>query len=173
MINYFKYALLFTISLMTLTIVSCGEDDELPEPVDECLASFENQIATGSFMGDAFTFVDGSAKESSFDSTAYLYKIYGETPTGDMCDNFNFDLPEKSIIFELPKQIGIYELGTSYTLTFNNAMQNNTTAEIALCGSIEIQTVTQTNITGRLDVKVNDGSTANFLNGNFTVELCN
>ena len=94
-------------------------------------------------MTEAYPLVAGSAKESAFDSLNYPYTLYGETPVGDICDNFNFDSPKKSIIFELPKSTGTYQLGsTSYILTFNNvSTPNAVNAKIAVCGSIEIQNI--------------------------------
>ncbi|MFK7946332.1 MAG: hypothetical protein AB8G11_01990 [Saprospiraceae bacterium] len=172
MTNYLKFSL-FSIAILTFFIASCGDDEPVTNPT--CPApSYQNQVATGSFMADTYTFVDGSAKEDPFDSTHYQITFYGETPTGDMCDNFNFDLPEDRIIFSLPQQVGTYELGvaTGYSVSFNRVVTNNTSAEIALCGEIEIQTITADRVTGRLDVKVDDGSAANFLNGNFDVILC-
>lgn len=170
MTNYLKFSLL-SIIILTFFIASCGDDE--PD-VDDCAPSYENQVATGSFMGSTYTFVDGSVVEDFSDSTQYRFTFYGETPTGDMCDNFNFDLPEDRIIFSIPQQVGTYKLGltTGYSVSFNRVITNNTSAEIALCGEIEIQTITADRVTGRLDVKVDDGSAGNFLNGNFDVTLC-
>jgi len=171
-----QFSIFSALFLMIAVFAFSSCDDETPEVVDNCIPSFKSQNASGMFMGEAFTFVDGKAKVSPFDSTQYAFTFYGETPTGDMCDNFNFDLPKKTILFDLPQQVGLYELGfsTSESLTFNDAtVTNQTTAEVSLCGAIEILTISTTSITGRLHAKVEADSTNNIINGNFEVMLCN
>lgn len=160
------------LALMLLLIVSataCQPEDP-DEPLTCQPSGFVNQAATGEFMDTTYTVLTGKAKEDPFDSTMYRFSLYGETPTGDMCDNFNFDLPRKSIIFTLPKSVGTYALSSSRGLTFNYALPNQTDATVATCGNIEIISITATTITGKLEADARDNES--FLNGNFTVQLC-
>lgn len=153
----------------TLSLVSCNSDDDA-EPEDECSPEFSASVATGSFMGDTFTFVQGTADENFADSTEFRITLYGETVTGDACDGFNFDKPPLSIIFSVPMEVGLYELGLNYTVTFNDAsVVNEVNAEIAICGAVEILTVSDTEVTGRIDA---DASEDSKLNGTFTLERC-
>ena len=154
----------------TFLFSSCNSDDDEEDMDDECVASFINQVATGTFFGDPFTFVEGTAKEDFADSTQFRIVLYREAVTGDACDNFNFSKPTISIIFSVPKMVGIYELGLLYSLTFNDASTvNQVDAEIAACGAIEITEVSATEVAGQLDATASDAS---MLNGTFRVQLC-
>lgn len=156
---------------LALSVASCRDDDDDDNPTNTCTpAGFETQTATGEFMDSTFTFVAGKAKEDPFDSTKFRITLYGETPTGDVCDNFNFDLPAKSIIMVLPKATGLYALGSGTAVTFNHALPNQTNAAVATCGSVEIVSINATTLVGRIDANARDGE--NVLNGDFTVQLC-
>ncbi len=167
----FSASLLCFSCILALTATSCDPDDDDDNPTNTCQpAGFETQTATGEFMNEPFTFVAGKAKTDPFDSTEFRITFYGETPTGDMCDNFNFDLPEKSIIMVLPKAVGVYNLGSQRGVTFNHALPNETNAAVATCGSVEIVSINATTVVCRIDANARDGE--NMLNGDFTVQLC-
>jgi len=157
-------ALLFTISFS-----ACGDDD--PEE-DNCLPDFGTSVANGSFMGSTFTLAEGTAKEDFADENKYRITFYGESIMGDACDNFNFERPVFSIIFSVPKEVGVYTLGfdAGNTVTFNDAsVVNEVNADVAICGAVEIVSVTADLVTGRIDAFANDDSD---LNGTFSVRLC-
>ncbi|MFT4667351.1 MAG: hypothetical protein ACI8YQ_000294 [Polaribacter sp.] len=164
-----SFCLLFALSF-TLALTSCSSDDTDDEPEDNCTAEFLSQNAQGSFMGDSYNVVQGTAEEDFADATQFRFNLYGEAVSGDACDGFNFDKPDSTIIFSVPMVVGVYELGTSYSLTFNDAsVVNEVNAVIALCGAIEITEVTATTVAGKIDAIGDDTST---LNGNFTAVLC-
>lgn len=169
-----NFTAISTRALALMLLVMMGMTACQPEDPDEPLtcqpSGFVNQAATGKFMDTTYTVLTGKAKEDPFDSTMYRFSLYGETPSGDMCDNFNFNLPQKSIIFILPKATGTYALSSSRGLTFNYALPNQTDATVATCGNIEITSITATTITGKLEADARDNES--FLNGNFTVQLC-
>jgi hypothetical protein len=160
---------LAAVAVVFLSFTACRPDD-VDNPVTCQPSGYVNQAATGKFMDTTYTVITGKAREDSFDSTKYRFSLYGETPTGDMCDNFNFDLPRKSIIFILPKATGAYPLSSTRGVTFNYALPNQTTATVATCGNIEITSITATTITGKIEADAKDAMS--LLNGNFTVELC-
>jgi len=160
---------LTAIAILFTSFTACQPDDD-DNPVTCQPAGYLNQAATGEFMDTAYTVLTGKAKEDPFDSTKYRFTLYGETPTGDMCDNFNFDLPRKSIIFILPKMTGAYPLSSTRGVTFNYALPNQTNATVATCGNLEITNITATTITGKIEADAKDNKS--FLNGNFTVQLC-
>lgn len=167
--NIFSILFFSTLMLTTLFVSSCGDDDD----DNGCTASFVNQTATGEFMGSAFTFVEGTASEDPFDDTQYRIVLYGETVTGDACDNFNFDKPDLSIIFSVPQMVGTYDLSLTangYAVTFNDASVVNTAnADVAICGAIEITNISGNTLTGKIDADANADS---FLNGNFSIAIC-
>jgi hypothetical protein len=161
--------LISSLILSALFISSCGDDDDNG---DNCEVTFLAQTATGEFMGSSFTMVEGTAVEDFADANNFRIVLYGETVTGDACDNFNFDKPTSSIIFSIPKLVGSYNLGIAAgnTVTFNDAsIPNEVDATIAVCGGVEISSVTGTTVTGKIDA---DGDANSYLNGNFTVQLC-
>ncbi len=169
-----KWSLLLCAALFsTLSFTACGGDDgDDPEPEDTCVPEFASAVATGSFMGTAYTIVEGTAEEDFADANNYRFNLYGEAVMGDPCDGFNFDKPKLSIIFSIPKEVGVYNLGVAAgnTVTFNDAtVVNEVNADIATCGGVEILSVTATEITGRIDAFANSTSD---LNGTFTVALC-
>ena len=162
-------AILSSFSILLFT--AC--DEETPDvPVDNCVVSFLNQNGSGVSLGESFTLVEGAAKEDPFDNTQYQIIFYDETVTADICGVF--DLPENRINFSVPKQVGVYELGTSTgrTITFSKVVTGSTTAEIGLCGAIEITNISANNVQGRLRAKVESDSTNNLINGNFDILLC-
>lgn len=154
---------------LMFSIFSCSSDDDNPQ--NTCTPEFASGTATGMFMGSIFTFVEGTASENFADSTEFRFTLYGEEVMGDACDGFNFDKPDLSIIFSVPKEVGVYNLGSEYTVTFNDAsVVNQVNADAAICGAVEIISVSNTEIMGRLDADANEAS---MLNGVFTVERCN
>lgn len=169
-----NWALMLCAALLSmLSFSACGGDDDGddPEP-DNCAPEFATAVATGSFMGAAFTIVEGTAVEDFADENNYRFTLYGETVTGDPCDNFNFDKPKLSIIFSVPKDVGVHNLGlgAGNSVTFNDAtVTNEVNADVATCGAVEIISVSATEISGRIDAFF---SAASDLNGTFTVTLC-
>ena len=165
---------LFTLVLLsTLFIASCSSDDDAT-PADTCAAAFVTQTATGDFMGDSFTMVEGTATENFADSTEFRIVLYGEMVSGDACDGFNFDKPDSTIIFSVPKVVGTYDLGltSGYSVTFNDAsVVNEVNADVSICGAVEITAVSATQVTGKIDAEGPDVTSA--INGDFTVEICN
>jgi len=165
------FSILFfsTLILTSLFVTSCGDDDD----DNSCAASFVNQTATGQFMGSDFTIVEGTAKQDPFEDDNYWIVLYGETVTGDACDNFNFDKPDLSIIFSVPQMVGTYNLSLTpngYTVTFNDAtIPNEVDADVAICGAVEITDISGGMLTGKIDA---DADADSFLNGNFSVQVC-
>jgi hypothetical protein len=162
------WTLLCAVLIFSFAISSCGSDDS---DENNCEANFLSQTVTGEFMGSTFTVVEGTTEEDFADATKFRITLYGETVTGDACDNFNFDKPPFSIIFSVPMVTGTYELGlSSYSLTFNDAsVVNEVNAVVSVCGAIEITAVTNDTVTGKIDAT---GDTDNVLNGNFTAVRC-
>ncbi len=162
-------AMVSLLILPLLFLASCSDDED--DTTDNCTADFVSQTATGLFMGNTFTMVEGTAGENFADSTEFWITLYGEAVTGDACDNFNFDKPDLSIIFTVPMTVGTYELSFgAYSVTFNDASVPNTTnADVAVCGAVEITSITATTVSGKIDA---DADANSYLNGNFTVERC-
>lgn len=162
-------ALIFSLALTSM--VSCKKKDDETETNSSCSSSFVDQDATGKFMGDEFTVIDGFAKENPFDEEEIRVTLYNVTAPGDKCDGFNFDRPDSSIIFTLPREIGTYKLGTSQTVSFNKSITNDTQVDVATCGKIELIEVTSTIVSGKIVADAENDKSK--INGNFSVTYCN
>ncbi|BDD03313.1 hypothetical protein [Aureibacter tunicatorum] len=162
-------------SLSALMFTSCGSDekdnveDQLKELTQSCDVDFSSEVATGEFMGESFTFVKGIAKKDSFDKDKHRFVLYGEESEHVLCDPF-LSYPTKSIIFTVPLEVGLYELSLENGLTFNDAsVVNSVNAVGSICGGIEITSVTDTEVSGKIDAYADED---NGFNGTFTVSIC-
>lgn len=158
--------LIFAIATLTLIFVSCSKDEEKTNSY-----TFIDQNLQGKIGGNAWTFVAGNAEDSYFTEgnlSIDLYPSELDTPCG-----FIWDVDY--VMFEIPKEVGIYELyfdlssfdGYTVTLFETEGTMNN----IATEGAVEIISIDETSgtITGRMDVRA-DGD--NQVNGNFTITYC-
>jgi len=132
--------------------------------------TFADQPATGKFMDAPFTFVAGKASQHPFETSKFEFILYSETPKGDICDDFNFDLPKQSIIFSTPKTTATHPINNLDAVSFNNADPNNNATIMVTNGNIQIVSISETTIVGKINTAAADGK--NTLNGNFTVNIC-
>ena len=158
--------LAISISLISLLIItSCDKDDNGPA------YNFKDQILQGSIEGKTFVMKDGYFEESFFDETEYSIEIHDENEPEDACAVFSSEFPQ--VFFSVPKAVGLYKLkfdlanfsGRTVTLYDPDGSINN----IAVAGAIEVLSISETTLTGRLDARMNKD---NIVNGNFTVILC-
>lgn len=162
--------LLLSISISaTLFISSCGKDDDSGPSYD-----FINQNLQGTIDGHVFTYGEGTVETTTFEGEEQLsFDLYhSNEDITDVCDFFSFG-DEVSVFFFMPAEVGLYELslnfsdfsGRTVTLFNPDGAVNN----IASIGAVEILTITETEVTGRMDATL-DGE--NTVNGNFTAVFC-
>ncbi|MFY0654278.1 MAG: hypothetical protein JXQ96_19730 [Cyclobacteriaceae bacterium] len=163
------HSLLFTILVSLL--IACGGDGE--SPTDSCTGdpNFKNQTAQGSMDGNDWTFASGVAEKSTFEAGKLSVQLIDETFT-DICDEFLFD--GNVVIFTVDMATGVYKLCFSLGNNSNDVAQtltlyDGTTNHIATMGAIEITSITDSEVSGRLDATADETS---FVNGTFTVPLC-
>lgn len=167
--NSLKLLLLTTgLSLISL-ISSCKKDDESGPSYE-----FINQNLQGTIDGFAYTYGEGSVETTTRDGEGYLsFDLYHSSEDiTDICDFFGFG-NEVSVFFSTPAEVGLYELsldfssfsGQTVTLFNPDGAVNN----IASIGAVEILTVTETEVTGRMDATLDAENT---VNGNFTAVFC-
>lgn len=147
-------------AIVATSIFSCKDDAETPS------YSFKNQDASGKIGNVAWTYADGYADifEGEIDVDLFLTQDGAEG-----CDVSSVD--GDRVFFYIPNEVGVHRLnlsledGLTVTLFDDEEFMNYVAAE----GAIEIVSVSDTEVTGKIDARV-DGET--FINGNFTVSLC-
>jgi len=165
-----KNTVTLLLSFSILFIVSCSKDDEAGSGGYE----FKNQNAQGTIDGISFSFGEGTAEDSFFNDGELSIDLFDDSEDiTDICDSFSFG-DFVRVFFDVPNAVGVYELSFSLTdaengrtvTLFNPA---NTLNIIATEGAVEILSITDTEVSGRLDVRGGDDDS---VNGNFTVTIC-
>ncbi len=160
--------LLVTLS-STLIISSCGSDDDSGPSYE-----FIDQNLQGTIDGISFNSKGGFFDEG-FEEGTIRMSIYDISEEGDVCDIFGSE--SVFILFTIPETVGLYELsfdlssfdGQTVTLVNPNGEGGIPQNNIASTGAVEILTVSETEVTGRMDARL-DGD--NSVNGNFSVIFC-
>lgn len=155
----------FLPTLSLVLLLACGDDED-----PKSSYSFKDQDVSGEIEGDSWTYADGYVEESEFDGEEVLDITLTLEQDGSVCDIFT---EGDRVFFFVPKAVGVYKLsfdlnsfdGQTVTL-FDEEETLNT---IATEGAIEILSISETEVTGRIDAR-SDGN--NHVNGNFTVSFC-
>lgn len=133
-----------------------------------CSPGFIDQDLQGMVNGVEWTYASGFAEESFSDSTKYSIDLYAGDPSGgDVCATGAFSHIDDYVMFSVPKEVGVYDLGLSQGQTVT--IYAGGTNYICVEGAVEIVSVTDTEIVGKLNAKSDND---NYVNGNFTVTLC-
>jgi hypothetical protein len=157
-----KKTYLLTISL--LVIASCG-DDAKPS------YSFKNQTLSGKIGNTEWEYGDGYAEVYGLEANSELHVDLFMELDGEGCDLIPAG---NEVLFTVPNKVGIYPLKGNLSdlenSMFINMFEEETTMNhLASKGAIEILSITESTVTGRVDAKVDE---ANTINGNFTVNVC-
>lgn len=146
--------------VLTASLVSCKDDDDDDKPS----YSFKDQEAQGKIGNESWTYTDGYATNDQF-FVINLTLDEGETGCGIS------DPKKDRVSFIAEFETKVYQLGTGstvYTVTLTDA-ENLQDQHISIEGAIEITSVTDTHVSGKLDARFDE---ENFINGNFTVPIC-
>jgi small nuclear ribonucleoprotein (snRNP)-like protein len=146
--------------LLVISLVSCKDDDNA-EPA----YNFKDQDATGKIENESWTYKDGYADIGS----ELIYVTLTIEQAGKACD---ITSPTGDrVLFTVDKEPTLYLLGgsgsTMYTATLLES--DDTMNHIALEGAIEITSITNDTVSGKIDARVDDET---FVNGNFTIPIC-
>lgn len=153
-----KSILKIELIFIALFVFSCGDDENE--------YSFKNQDLSGKIGGDSWTYEDGFIDEFTFEGKDFLSSNLTLTQDGSVCE---VDLEGNYIYFGAPKKVGVYKLKGGNERIFLVMNNNHTASFDANKGAIEILSITETQVTGRIDARFNGN---NFVNGNFTVSFC-
>lgn len=158
--SIYKFQLVLVLSLL----LACSDDDDKKSSY-----SFKDQVLSGEIGGDAWTFGDGFVEESEFDDEEILDFRLFLAHDGSVCSVPDGD----NVIFFVPRAVGLYKL--SLNSSFEGQVVNMVEDDdipinnIATEGAIEILTISETEVTGRIDARMDSD---NHINGNFTVSFC-
>ncbi|MEO9966057.1 MAG: hypothetical protein ABJF11_09725 [Reichenbachiella sp.] len=157
------------ILFLSLIIInfSCSDDDDDGGPAYE----FTNQNLQGQINGKSWSFVEGVAEVSPFDDTKLSIEL-GAEELESPCDLFA--LSGLRVFFSIPHEVALTELNFSLeeggqTVTLFDP--DGTLNIIATEGAVEILTITDTEVTGRIDAREGGGG-EDGVNGNFSVTYC-
>jgi hypothetical protein len=147
--------------LLAATVFSCKDDD------DGKKYDFKDQDLSGQIADQNWTYDDGYAEVTGDNKLSINILAAHDGPTG--CEaSWQGDM----VFFHCPNAVGLYELdfdgsgmGQTVTLFDNEETFNYISTE----GAVEIISITETTVTGRIDARGDDEF---FVNGNFTIALC-
>jgi hypothetical protein len=150
---------------LALLFASCSSEEQKPAH------SFLDQDLSGKIEGESWTLGDGYADITGEGTEAKLHVTLLLPHEGAGCDLM---ADGDRVLFSFPLYAGLHVLKFDF-----NDLENNRTVTlfddeetmnvIASVGAVEITSITDTEITGRIDARADDD---NFVNGNFAVSLC-
>ena len=159
-LRHIKFSLV--LFLTSLIISSCGDDDSGPS------FSFKDQNLQGTIDGKPFEFGDGTVDTLEIQGESLYFNLFdsGE-PIDNVCNIFGFG-EEVNLFFYVPVAVGVYELGpqTRTVTLFDPAQTLNI---IVSSGAVEILSISEDEVTGRIDARF-DGNSS--VNGNFSAVYC-
>lgn len=144
---------------LIVSLWSCSDDEGFKY-------EFQDQDASGKIVGDEWTYAYGKARNSIVNGKNFLDISLMLPQTQEGC---NIMLVEDNYVaFSVPADVDLHKVGSNDVWAyFTEAGGDHTTVGK---GAIEILSITDTYITGRVDIPLNK---SNFVNGNFTVVRCN
>lgn len=158
--------ILFWILVPCVILIACGGDSDSGYSY-----SFIDQNVTGKVNNKAWTYAGGTAKEDFFENTKMSVDLTATT-LEDPCNDFTSGL---RVFFSVSPTVGIYELNLdinsadeSFTVTLYDPDDGNLNI-IATMGAVEILSISDTEVTGRMDVFYDSETN---VNGNFSIPYC-
>lgn len=151
---------------LCLLFASCSSsEDEAPA------YNFTNQDLAGVIEGVSWTYGDGYADVTGEGENAKLHVTLLLPSEGEGCDIL---ADGDRTMFSFPRYAGLHILKFDYNDVENSRTvtlfdDEETMNVIATQGAVEITSITDTEVKGRIDARADDD---NFVNGNFTVPLC-
>ena len=150
---------------LCLLLASCSSEEEAPA------YNFTDQELAGMIEGKDWSYGDGYADITGEGETSKLHVTLVLPSDGEGCDIL---ADGDRVMFSFPKYAGLHilkmdfdDIENSRTVTLFD--DEETLNVIATQGAVEITSITDTEVKGRIDARAYDD---NFVNGNFTVPLC-
>ncbi len=149
------------------------EEDGLLDFDDGQGYDFKDQVIQGTINGKDWEFKQGTAGIEESEISIQL----SPEEASDPCDVFT-RTPDQIVFFTVNAEVGVYELKFDFddfednqtiTMLDRDAGDGGPLNIIATSGAVEILSVTNTEVTGRIDARESSSSS---INGNFTVQIC-
>ena len=162
--------IMFWITLIVgITVVfgSCSSSDDTTTTSSTTMPDYETTTLSGTMAGVAWTFDTGRVVVPTSGST-YWYDMTSDNLSNACSSSYTGSSSNPKILFsrsEAPS-VGETELGWGNTVTFYDGSINYG----IITGKIKIDTVTTTEVTGKMYAKGRDSD--NEINGTFTLSRC-
>jgi hypothetical protein len=147
-------------------LLSCNDEVEKPSH------NFKNQNLSGKIGNTSWTFNDGYADVYGIDEDSQVsFDLFQEAEEGEGCSALS---KGNEVLFTLPNKVGLYLLNFELndfesSIVVNLFEEDGYVNHLASTGAVEITSISETQVSGRIDAKIDDKS---FVNGNFTVNIC-
>ncbi|HYF69294.1 MAG TPA: hypothetical protein VD884_14215 [Ohtaekwangia sp.] len=148
---------LLTAILLYATLISCNKDDDAGPSYN-----FKDQLLSGKIDNETFVHGDGFFDNDDEETVRIVLTV---AQAHDLCEVIQ---EGNEVFFYIDKEEKLTKLGDNQTITLlkDGSPPYNI---FATSGAIEITSITETSISGRIDARVDNES---FVNGNFTVYSC-
>jgi hypothetical protein len=149
--------------LLVAFTFSCGDDDGKKE------YSFKDQHVQGELFEGSWEYADGSVNEGEHMLGVTLYPAHDEVLCSGTVNT------QTMVGFPIPNEVGLYKLKSDpnfpgLIVLFTYFDSEGPITLYVEEGAVEILTITETEVTGRIDAHKDDN---NHINGNFVVLFCN
>ncbi|MBT1688476.1 hypothetical protein [Dawidia soli] len=163
------------LGLLIALAISCKDDDTAVKK--ETGYSFRDQELQGMIGGMVWTHRSGFATTEIVNGEKVIGIDLVQNISGEEVEDMQ--VPEGNyVFFDVPDAVGVYELSINWDANLASGNDESQTitlyneatgvSHIATKGAIEILTITDTEVTGRIDARSESGT---YINGNFTVAL--
>jgi hypothetical protein len=163
------------LAMLIALAISCKDDDSTEKKSGY---SFKDQKLQGMIGGVLWTQRSGFATAEIVNGQKVLgIDLIQNAAAGE--EGSDMEMPEGNyVFFDVPDAVGLYELNINWDANLASGNDESQTitlynetagvSHIATKGAVEILTITDTEITGRIDARSEAGT---YINGNFTVSL--
>lgn len=151
---------LLTAILLFATLISCSKDDDTGASYN-----FKDQLLSGKIENETFVHGDGFFDNDDDETVRIVLTVAQDQ---DLCEVIQ---EGNEVFFYIDKEEKLTKLGNNQTITLlkDNPQPDPPLNIFVTTGAIEITSITETSISGRIDARFDN---ENFVNGNFIVYSC-
>ena len=157
--------------IIILIFGACSVTTEEDTTSSTTIPDYETTTLSGKIVDTSWTFKTGRAKVPTSSSRNYYYRLTSDTISNACSSTYTGTSSNPYIIYSRDDATAVgeeelcYTSGCAKTLTF----YDGSTSYIITTGKIKVDTVTTTEVTGKMYAK---SSSNNEINGTFTLSRC-